>query len=77
MADPDRRRGAEAKRLLEDARHQKSWKRLGPCLSERQWGTVRGDRGETGRGPGAGHQTGWTARVLRWLEDPARERGRR
>ncbi len=32
--------------------------------------------GETGRGVGASHQTGWTALVLRCIEDMARARGR-
>ena len=32
--------------------------------------------GDTGRGLGASHQTGWTALVLRCLEDVARSRGR-
>ena len=35
--------GAERKRLAEDARREKNWKRWGPYLSERQWGTVRED----------------------------------
>ena len=35
--------GAEHKRLAEDARREKNWKRWGPYLSERQWGTVRED----------------------------------
>lgn len=30
---------------------------------------------ETGRGLGASHQTGWTALVIRLLEDQARRRG--
>ncbi|HZN45070.1 MAG TPA: glucosidase [Nitrospiraceae bacterium] len=34
---------AEAVRLDEDARRQKHWKRWGPYLSERAWGTVRED----------------------------------
>ena len=34
---------AEVRRLLEDARREKNWKRWGPYLSERQWGTVRED----------------------------------
>ena len=33
----------EVKRLLEDAKREKNWKRWGPYLSERQWGTVRED----------------------------------
>ena len=34
---------AEVQRLDEDARREKHWKRWGPYLSERQWGTVRED----------------------------------
>ena len=34
---------AEHVRLAEDKARQKSWKRWGPYLSERQWGTVRED----------------------------------
>ena len=33
--------GAESRRLEEDTRREKNWKRWGPYLSERQWGTVR------------------------------------
>jgi hypothetical protein len=39
---------AEEARLSE-ARHQKApWKKWGPYLSERQWGTVREDYSQTG-----------------------------
>ncbi len=31
--------------------------------------------GDSGRGCGASHQTGWTALVVRWLKDQARRRG--
>ena len=34
---------AERQRIAEDARREKNWKRWGPYLSERQWGTVRED----------------------------------
>jgi hypothetical protein len=34
---------AESKRLLADARREQNWKRWGPYLAERQWGTVRED----------------------------------
>ena len=34
---------AEAERLDEDARRARNWKRWGPYLAERQWGTVRED----------------------------------
>ncbi len=60
---------AEARRLLDDARREKNWKRWGPYLSERQWGTVREDYSEDG--------TSWDyfphdharSRVYRWGED--------
>jgi hypothetical protein len=35
--------GAEAERLAQDAQRSRNWKRWGPYLSERQWGTVRED----------------------------------
>ena len=38
-----RARAAEARRLQEDERRDKNWKRWGPYLSERQWATVRED----------------------------------
>src|SRR5882762_9306073 len=61
--------GAERKRLAEDARREKNWKRWGPYLSERQWGTVREDYSADG--------TCWTyfphdharSRAYRWGED--------
>ena len=34
---------AEIKRLDEDAKQERDWKRWGPYLSERQWATVRED----------------------------------
>jgi len=60
---------AEALRLAEDARRTKYWKRWGPYLSERQWGTVREDYSENG--------TCWEyfphdharSRAYRWGED--------
>jgi hypothetical protein len=56
-------------RLGEDARREKNWKRWGPYLSERQWGTVREDYSEDG--------DCWTyfphdharSRAYRWGED--------
>src|SRR5438093_5852256 len=61
--------GAEARRLEEDARREKNWKRWGPYLSERQWGTVREDYSPDG--------TCWDyfphdharSRAYRWGED--------
>jgi hypothetical protein len=67
--DADGASGAETRRLAEDARREKNWKRWGPYLSERQWGTVREDYSE--------HGTCWEyfphdharSRVYRWGED--------
>jgi hypothetical protein len=61
-------RSAEAQRL-EEIRHGKHWRRWGPYLSERQWGTVREDYSE--------HGTAWEyfphdqarSRAYRWGED--------
>src|SRR4029078_8862172 len=39
----------EIHRLLEDARREKNWKRWGPYLPARQWGTVREDYSADGR----------------------------
>ncbi len=60
---------AERHRLSEDSRREKNWKRWGPYLSERQWGTVREDYSENG--------TCWEyfphdharSRTYRWGED--------
>src|SRR5206468_702626 len=60
---------AEERRLAEDARREKNWKRWGPYLSERQWGTVREDYSAGG--------TCWEyfphdharSRAYRWGED--------
>ena len=37
---------AEGLRLAQDAAREENWKRWGPYLSERQWGTVREDYSE-------------------------------
>src|SRR5881628_3438883 len=61
--------GEEAARLQEAAQQKKPWKRWGPYLSERQWGTVREDYSADG--------TCWEyfphdqarSRAYRWGED--------
>ncbi len=66
---PDGDAGAERRRLDEDARRVLDWKRWGPYLSERQWGTVREDYSADG--------TCWDylthdharSRAYRWGED--------
>lgn len=39
---------AESERLREDRDRTSNWKRWGPYLSERQWGTVREDYSHDG-----------------------------
>ena len=59
----------ESVRLAEDAARQQNWKRFGPYLAERQWGTVREDYSPDG--------TAWDyfpheharSRAYRWGED--------
>jgi hypothetical protein len=69
MADADRRHGVEAQRLLEDAGHGKNWKRWGPYLSERQWGTVREDYSEGGACWEYFPHDHARSRAYRWGED--------
>jgi hypothetical protein len=60
---------AEEIRLAEDTRREKNWKRWGPYLSERQWGTVREDYssdGETWQYVPHDHAR---SRAYRWGED--------
>ena len=68
---PASSKGASAEwlRLAEDGRREQNWKRWGPYLSERQWGTVREDYSADG--------DCWTyfphdharSRAYRWGED--------
>ena len=39
---------AEHKRLEEERKGLRNWKKWGPYLSERQWGTVREDYSDSG-----------------------------
>ncbi|HJQ98167.1 MAG TPA: hypothetical protein VJ826_07605 [Candidatus Polarisedimenticolaceae bacterium] len=60
---------AETKRLLEDARREKNWKRWGPYLSERQWGTVREDYSASGDCWSYFPHDHARSRAYRWGED--------
>jgi hypothetical protein len=60
---------AETQRLQEDARREKNWKRWGPYLSERQWGTVREDYSENGDAWDYFPHDHARSRVYRWGED--------
>ena len=48
QSHPPNRTNAERDRLNAEARRLANWKRWGPYLSERQWGTVREDYSEHG-----------------------------
>jgi hypothetical protein len=60
---------AEQQRLAEDARREKNWKRWGPYLSERQWGTVREDYSEWGNCWDYFPHDHARSRAYRWGED--------
>src|SRR4051812_17223788 len=59
----------EARRLDEDARRLKNWKRWGPYLSERQWATVREDYSPDGKLWESFPYEHSLARAYRWGED--------
>ncbi len=60
---------AEARRLAEDAARVKNWKRWGPYLAERQWGTVREDYSATGECWDYFPHDHARSRAYRWGED--------
>jgi len=60
---------AEGRRLDEDARREKNWKRWGPYLSERQWGTVREDYSPGGSSWDYLPHDHARSRAYRWGED--------
>jgi hypothetical protein len=60
---------AEAERLVEDGLRKKNWKRWGPYLSERQWGTVREDYSATGECWEYFTHDHARSRAYRWGED--------
>jgi len=59
----------EQVRLIEDSRREKNWKRWGPYLSERQWGTVREDYSPDGECWDYFPHDHARSRVYRWGED--------
>src|SRR6185312_3678521 len=61
--------GAEATRLAEDERRTRNWKRWGPYLAERQWGTVREDYSEYGDVWNYFPHDHARSRAYRWGED--------
>ncbi len=60
---------AEKNRLREDAQRVKNWKRWGPYLSERQWGTVREDYSPDGSCWEYFPHDQARSRTYRWGED--------
>ncbi len=60
---------AEERRLQEDAQRRAHWKRWGPYLSERAWGTVREDYSPSGTAWEAFPHDHARARAYRWNED--------
>src|SRR4051794_27112367 len=60
---------AEILRLREDARRDQNWKRWGPYLSERQWGTVREDYSADGDCWNYFPHDHARSRAYRWGED--------
>src|SRR5512147_1549643 len=60
---------AEKKRLLEARNRGVPWKKWGPYLSERQWGTVREDYSDDGNAWGYFTHDQARSRAYRWGED--------
>jgi hypothetical protein len=60
---------AEIQRLQQDDRREKNWKRWGPYLSERQWGTVREDYSANGDCWDYFTHDQSRSRAYRWGED--------
>ena len=63
------RMSAEAQRLQEEREQRQPWRRWGPYLSERQWGTVREDYSEGGDAWRYFPHDMAPARAYRWGED--------
>ncbi|PSF34503.1 glucosidase [Aphanothece hegewaldii CCALA 016] len=60
---------SESRRLKEDNEQQKPWKKWGPYLSERQWGTVREDYSTNGNAWDYFPHDQSRSRAYRWGED--------
>src|SRR6266542_21314 len=62
-------RDAERERLAQTAQGKADWRRFGPYLTERQWGTVREDYSASGDGWGSFPHEHARSRAYRWGED--------
>jgi len=69
MATREPHSDPESKRLAEDATRKQNWKRWGPYLSERQWGTVREDYSGDGSAWDYFPHEHARSRAYRWGED--------
>lgn len=65
----NRQQTQEYQRLLEDQNRAKYWKRWGPYVSDRQWGTVREDYSEGGGAWDDFSHDQARSRAYRWGED--------
>jgi len=64
------RKGGDERRRLQETRDRKSpWKKWGPYLSERQWGTVREDYSDNGNAWDYFSHDQARSRAYRWGED--------
>ena len=61
--------GSESKRLKEARDHKAAWRKWGPYLSERQWGTVREDYSDSGDAWDYFSHEQSRSRAYRWGED--------
>jgi hypothetical protein len=60
---------AEQQRLLEADQHGVGWRRWGPYLSDRQWGTVREDYSDNGDAWSYFSHDQARSRAYKWGED--------
>ncbi len=69
MMEPTTTMDAEKQRLAEDLSRKANWKRWGPYLADRQWGTVREDYSEDGECWAYLPHDHARSRAYRWGED--------
>jgi hypothetical protein len=69
MANRGEAPGAEAERLRQADEEGVPWRRWGPYLSDRQWGTVREDYSENGDAWSFFSHDQARSRAYRWGED--------
>jgi hypothetical protein len=69
MTDQDRRAGGEIERLRQADEERVPWRRWGPYLSDRQWGTVREDYSDDGDAWSSFSHDQARSRAYRWGED--------